>query len=264
MNTIFDSLTEENRKPVLEDLSSDFDKAEYLQKLLINISTNDGPVYDDHYIKLRRYFIENSTTKQLLPQYVLTNRDPNQFWQFIKHKFPTYAERRRFIWDDFSKLLEYLENPKDLPLTELIEEKLRVFNSEYVIKYWNTAIERKDNDPEGAITISRTLVEGVLKHIADEKKINYSKNADLHEIYKLVAIELNLAPEQHDSKLFKQILGGCSSIVSGLGTLRNRHGDAHGKGKVQYYRPSTRHAELAVNLAGSMSLFLIQTYQENS
>jgi len=208
--------------------------------------------------------MKNSNTKQLLPRYVITNRDTAQFWQFIKQEFPTYAERRRFIRDDFSKLLEHLEFREDSPLMESIDENLRVFNSEHVIDYWNTAIERKDNDPEGAITISRTLVESVLKHILDERNLNYSKNADLHEIYKLVANELNLSPEQHDLIIFKQILGGCSSIVSGLGTLRNQHGDAHGKGKVQYYKPSTRHAELAVNLAGSMSLFLIQTHQDNS
>ena len=72
-----------------------------------------------------------------------------------------------------------------------------------------------------------------------------------------------MSPEQHDIPIFKQILGGCSSIVNGLGNLRNTHGDAHGKGKIKHYRPSARHAELAVNLAGSMALFLIQTYQEN-
>ena len=69
--------------------------------------------------------------------------------------------------------------------------------------------------------------------------------------------------KENDPKMFNQILGGCSSIVSGLGTLRNLHADAHGKGKGQTYRLSTRHAELAVNSAGSMSLFLIQTHEEN-
>ncbi|GIN98941.1 abortive infection protein [Siminovitchia terrae] len=261
MNSTYGDLLEENRKPNLEDFISDFEKAEYLQRLLINMSTNDGPVYDDHYVELRTYFMKNAQTKQLLPRYVKNNRDLSQFWQFIKYKLPTYAERRQFIWDDFNKLLEYLEDQEKLPFIESIDENLRIFNSEHVLNYWNTAIERKENDPEGAITLSRTLIEGVLKHILDERNINYSKSANLHDIYKLVADELNLSPEQHDQKLFKQILGGCSSIVNGLGNLRNTHGDAHGKGKLRYYKPSARHAELAVNLAGSMSLFLIQTHQ---
>ncbi|GIN22785.1 MULTISPECIES: abortive infection family protein [Bacillaceae] len=260
MNNTHVNLLEASKNSNLDDFISDCEKAEYLQRLLINMSTNDGPVNDDHYIELRSYFMKNGQTKQLLPRYVINNRDLSQFWQFIKYKFPTYAERRQFIWDDFNKLLEYLEDQEKLPLIESIGENLQIFNSEHVINYWNTAVERIENDPEGAITLSRTLVEGVLKYILDERNINYSKSANLHDIYKLVANELNLSPEQHNQKLFKQILGGCSSIVNGLGNLRNIHGDAHGKGKVQYYKPSARHAELAVNLAGSMSLFLIQTY----
>lgn len=263
LNNIFDNLFEENNKPDLEDFVSDFEKAEYLQKLLINMSTNDGPVYYDHYVELRKHFLKSGKSKKLLPRYVINNRDLSQFWQYIKNKFPTYAERRRFIWDDFNELLAYLEDQENSPLIESINENLQVFNSEHVLNYWNTAIERKANDPEGAITISRTLVEGVLKHILDERNINYSKNTNLPDMYKLVANELNLSPEQHDLKLFKKILGGCSSIVNGLGNLRNIHGDAHGKGKVRYYKPSTRHAELAVNLAGSMSLFLMQTHQDD-
>ncbi|HLR79164.1 MAG TPA: abortive infection family protein [Bacillota bacterium] len=262
MQDIF-GLLEGNTIPDLNDFENDFEKAEYLQRILINMSTNDGPADNDHYVELRRYFMKDTKTKQLLPRYVRNHRDLQQFWQFIKHELPTYAERRKLIWNDFNELLNYLEYQEEIPLIESIDENLRIFNSEHVVNYWNKALERKGNDPEGAITISRTLVESVLKHILDEKEISYSSSASLHEIYKLVANELKLSPEQHDIPIFKQILGGCSSIVNGLGNLRNTHGDAHGKGKIKHYRPSTRHAELAVNLAGSMALFLIQTYQEN-
>ena len=84
----------------------------------------------------------------------------------------------------------------------------------------------------------------------------------MSELYKLTAKELNLAPEKHGEKLFKQILGGCSGIVNGLGSLRNKLGDAHGKGR-KPVKPQARHAELAVNLAGAMALFLVSTYQAN-
>ncbi|PAD44845.1 abortive infection family protein [Shouchella clausii] len=256
-------LIEEDAIPDLNDFESDFEKAEYLQRLLINMSTNDGPADNDHYVELRKYFLKDSKTKQLLPKYVRNCRGLHQFWQFIKHTLPTYAERRQLIWNDFNELLNHLEGQEEVPLIETIDENLRIFNSEHVLNHWNKALGRKENDPEGAITISRTLIESVLKHILDEREISYNSNASLHEIYKLVANELKLSPEQHDITIFKQILGGCSSVVNGLGNLRNIHGDAHGKGKAQHYRPSTRHAELAVNLAGSMALFLIQTHQEN-
>jgi hypothetical protein len=60
--------------------------------------------------------------------------------------------------------------------------------------------------------------------------------------------------------LFRQILGGCQTVVEGLGALRNRHSDAHGKG-ITATRPAARHAELAVNLAGTMATFLLQTWE---
>jgi len=75
-----------------------------------------------------------------------------------------------------------------------------------------------------------------------------------------VSKELNLAPSQHTEQTFKQILGGCSSIIEGLGSLRNKVGDAHGQGKINF-KPSPRHAELAVNLAGTMSVFLFSSWK---
>jgi hypothetical protein len=85
-------------------------------------------------------------------------------------------------------------------------------------------------------------------------------NIELSELYKMTAKELNLSPDQHNEPIFKQILGGCSGIVNGLGTLRNKYGDAHGSSPITV-KPKPRHAELAVNLAGTMALFLISTYE---
>jgi Abortive infection C-terminus len=51
----------------------------------------------------------------------------------------------------------------------------------------------------------------------------------------------NLAPSQHTEEPIKRILGGVTSVVEGLGSLRNKMGDAHGQGK-KAVRPSARHA----------------------
>lgn len=140
-------------------------------------------------------------------------------------------------------------------------EKNINFDEPYINTQWQKALERKISDPEGAITISRTLLESVLKYILDEKKIIYSDNTDLSELYKKVAKSLNLAPEQHQEQIFKQILGGANGVVSGLCSLRNKLGDAHGKGKIKV-KPKERHSELAVNLSGTITLFLYKTFKE--
>ena len=183
------------------------------------------------------------------------------FRQFIKNKYGTYAERRAFIWEGFHPLLEFLESKQIFPPEKTISDSLNKFNAEGVHYAWSKALERKVSDPEGAITISRTILESVCKHILDSKKVKYNPtNIKLSELYKLTAKELNLAPEQHGEQVFKQILGGCSGIVNGLGYLRNKLGDAHGQGKRQI-KPAPRHAELSVNLSGTMALFLIETFE---
>jgi len=44
--------------------------------------------------------------------------------------------------------------------------------------------------------------------------------------------------------------------------MRNKLGDAHGVTK-QKVKPQERHSELAVNLEGSMAIFLYKTYQHS-
>jgi len=150
-----------------------------------------------------------------------------------------------------------------MPTDDVVSEALKRFNAESIHVVWKKALERRQSDPEGAITTARTLLETVCKHILDEKGIEYSNKTDLPQLYHLVSVELNLSPSQHTEDVFRQILGSCSSIVNGLGTLRNRLGDAHGQGK-KNIRPAARHAELAVNLAGSVALFLVETWESRN
>jgi hypothetical protein len=241
----------------MEDLENDFERAEYLQNMLIAQATS-GSANDNHYQELRRYFLGRPDTKKLVPRFVRTNRDLAQFWQFIKFRFSTYAERRNYIWSEFAPLLGFLETSEKIPADEPVSEALKRFDEQGVHVVWSRALDRRRPDPEGAITAARTLLETVCKHILDEQGVGYDdRKVELHQLYRLTATELNLSPSQHTEEVFKQILGGCSAIVNGLGTLRNRLGDAHGTGK----RPAPRHAELAVNLAGSLALFLVETWE---
>jgi hypothetical protein len=114
--------------------------------------------------------------------------------------------------------------------------------------------------PRGRDHAARTLLETVCKLVLDDLQIEYPDDAELPKLYKLVAEALKLAPSQHTSDAFKRILGGCTSVVETLGTLRNRLGDAHGGGRKET-KPVPRHAELAVNLAGTMATFIVATWE---
>jgi hypothetical protein len=144
------------------------------------------------------------------------------------------------------------------PADELISQALISFDESGVHHAWQKSLDRRVSDPDGAITAAKTLLETVCKHIIDEAGGSYGENDDLPKLYGIVAECLNLAPSQHSEKVFKSILGNCQSIVGNLAGLRNKLGDSHGQGK-RYVKPLARHAELAVNLAGSMAMFLVST-----
>jgi hypothetical protein len=145
------------------------------------------------------------------------------------------------------------------PADELISQTLISFDEDGVHQAWQKALTRRTDDPEGAITAAKTLLETVCKHIVDKAGGSYGDNDDLPKLYHTAAEHLNLAPSQHTEQVFKTILGNCHSVVSNLAGLRNKLGDSHGQGK-RYIKPSPRHAELAVNLAGSVATFLISTW----
>jgi hypothetical protein len=204
--------------------------------------------------------VNHHLLKDISPRFLRTCHTTGEFWQFIKYKFPTYAERRQFIWEEFRPLFDRIEGAKATPADKTVSVALEKFDPETVHQLWLKAMERREADPEGAITLARTLLETVCKHILDENGEAYQPETDLPGLYKLASKTLNIAPSQHSEQIFKQILGSCAAVVEGLGALRNRLSDAHGQGK-KPVKPAPRHAELAVNLAGAMAVFLVSTHQ---
>ncbi|HMJ70908.1 MAG TPA: abortive infection family protein [Cyclobacteriaceae bacterium] len=228
------------------------------KNLLVNVATS-GSHSDDEYKTQRTAIIEISELKDLIPNFVVSNRSVDQFWQFIKGKFQTYKERREYLWTEFEAALRYAERKKKV-VAEDLTHKIGKFNLELINEEWRKALKRSADDPEGAITSARTLIETTCKHILDKLGNTYKDDLELPKLYKLTADGLNLAPDQHTEQIFKQILGGCQTVVEGLGAMRNKLSDSHGK-KISQVRPATRHAELAINLSGAMTTFLLETFE---
>ncbi|MDG6777946.1 nucleotide-binding protein [Thiomicrorhabdus sp. zzn3] len=91
-----------------EFLQTDFDKVNYLANLLTARAT--GLVADDNeFIELRQELLSNPQVAQMLPQWLRQHRSLDSFWGFIQPKFPTYAERRTFISEEFTAALDALE-----------------------------------------------------------------------------------------------------------------------------------------------------------
>lgn len=238
-----------------------FNQAMNLRIILTRVATGEDTKEDgEQYKHLRTEFITNTFTKGLLPDFVVSCRLLNDFWPYIKGRYSTYAERREFIREQFEPLLAYLEKQKLALHYSVITNTVEKLDCESVQYLWDKAISRITSDPEGAITVARSLLEAVCKQILYERNVCYEDSYDLPKLFKLTTQCLNLAPENHGEEVFKQILGGSLTTVYGFASLRNKFSDAHGQ--VKRYKVDKRHAELAVNLAGSMASFLIQTHHE--
>lgn len=213
---------------------------------------------DEDYMALRDRVMTETSARQLLPEWIRTSRSLSQLWSFFK-QWKTYEERRHVVWNGFRPLLESLEG-EQTPLDDELSGALNALHAEHVMFSWQKAMDRRTGDPEGAITAARTTLESICKLILDDQAIPYEGTEDLPALYGKVAKSLQLSPSDHSEQAFKQILGGCFTVVNGLATLRNRLSDSHGQG-AKPIRPSPRHASLAVNLAGAVGLFLVETWE---
>jgi hypothetical protein len=247
---------------VASDLAklSRLERVESLKNMLVTVATG-GSGDEALYMLMRKELQADKTLAELSPRFIRTCRTTGEFWQFIKYEFRSYAERREFLREQFDRLLTHLEAGESTPHAATTDLALKSFDEEGVREVWTRMLERQSTDPEGAITAARTLIETVCKHILDELGETNGEGVELPGLYGAVANNLKLAPSQHTEQVFKQILGGCATVVNGLAAVRNKLSDAHGKGKLAA-RPSPRHAELAVNLAASLTAFLISTWLE--
>lgn len=249
------SFIEDDERTLLE-------KLEKLQGSYVGMATDGRGILEDVvFARLRTEILANAQVRTQVPELVRKYRDQSQFWQFIKYKFATYKERRQYIWEQFRPLFDFLEAQDRSPGVQPISETLQAFDPDNVHAAWQKALDRRTVDPEGAITAARMLLETTCKHILDSAGTAYADDVDLPKLWALTAEALNLAPHQHQEAVFKTILGNCQSVVNSLGAIRNKIGDAHGQGR-KPVKPKSRHAELAVNLAGTMASFLIATWQE--
>ncbi len=238
-------------------------KVETLQNMLISYATG-GTVTEDEYRQLRLELLDEPILRDRLPRFVHTCRDLRQFWPFIQGISPNYRGRREYLWSEFGPIIDMLEQSDRSrpPSDDIISETLTNVDSDTIHQAWRRALQRRFDDPDGAITAARTLIETVCKHILDHSGVSYGNSPTLPELYRLTSQSLNLAPGQQTERELRRIFGSITVIVEGIGSLRNILGDAHGQGTGSE-QPEIRHAELAVNLAGTLATFLIDIWESH-
>src|SRR5258708_28204304 len=130
------------------------EKVKSLENLLVSFSTGGGGELHD-YLSLRNELLNEPLVAEKLPGFIRTCRDLSQFWAFIKKQSATYQGRREFLWAQFGLVADFLERGGSSPADVQAEKFLTEITSPSVHEAWKKAFERKEKDPEGAITSSR-------------------------------------------------------------------------------------------------------------
>lgn len=247
---------------IVNDLPESLTERLIMAKGMLLSAATEGVRDSGPYQRLRQSLMAEPEIADRLPGLMRTFRDLDGLRAHLQGKSATWQGRREIIEEAFTPMLDELEGINRMPADTGNSTVLSSFDTEGVHAVWTKALDRRQSDPEGAITVARTLLETACKRVLDDRQIAYDDKDDLPKLYGSVAKALKLAPSQHAEDAIKAILGGAMNVVNGIGTLRNKLSDAHGRGGKLPVRPSPRHATLAVNMAGAVAVFIVETHLE--
>lgn len=211
----------------------------------------------------RERMLADSVARKAAPPFVIRCVTPDLLWGYLRSQATgsgSWAIRRDAMHAAIDPILDALHSAELGPADAVVGGAVARLDADSVREAWTRALDRRATDPEAAVTAARALLEATCKTILDDRAEGYGEGDDLPVLYKRVQRVLNLSPAEQTEDRFRAILGACATIVKELGSVRNRHSDAHAAGRTQY-RLAARHASLAVNLAGSMALFLIEAHE---
>lgn len=136
---------------------------------------------------------------------------------------------------------------------------LNVLSDQYLSELQSKMESRlKGDDLDGAITLSRTLVEAVLGELESRLVPEPGDHkGDLAKQYKAVTKLLRIDDERTDlDEHFKQVVRGLVQVVAGLAPIRNKMSDGHARERA----PLPHHARLTANAAKTIATFLVESY----
>jgi len=120
-------------------------------------------------------------------------------------------------------------------------------------------VKLESGDYDGAVTNARTLLEAVLGEL--EELLSGTRGdyaGDLPRQYKAVSKMLRLDDDRDDlDARFKDVVRGLVTVVNGLAPLRNKLSDGHARVRM----PARHHAEVVVNAAKTVAIFLGESYR---
>jgi len=125
------------------------------------------------------------------------------------------------------------------------------------------ALGNVNSEPREAVSAACNILESIFKIYISDEKLVAPKKQDIQGLWKVVREDLGFDPSQLEDNDLKKILSGIFSVVDGIGAFRTHASSAHGQGR-KIYKLKPRHARLAIHSAHTLTLFLLETWDEKS
>ena len=207
----------------------------------------------------------------VLRQVLESAADPRDFTETPEKHTSVLIHLNKFLWHDGLELKYHGQSVRlvragtSAPIVTDLDNAIQTYDFDTVQRELERALENADSDPEDAITAACSLLEGVCRSVLLELQLPLPAKRDVTNLYRAVREPLGLSPSRTDLpgdaiEDIKTVLGGLSSVVQGVGALRTRVGDAHGRER-GFRRVDARIARLSIHAASNVSLFVIETWQ---
>ncbi len=154
------------------------------------------------------------------------------------------------------------------PVAAALQAKAEALNLDTVQRDLRRALDQAESDPEDALTSACSLLESVCRTILDRLGKGMPRERNLRPLADATRDALGLGTARAGLPVLiaqdvNQVLTGLTTTINGVASLRTHAGDAHGR-EAGHPRVDPRIARLGVNAAGTLALFLVETWQRRS
>jgi hypothetical protein len=146
------------------------------------------------------------------------------------------------------------------PQSKTLEESILELNAESINYEFNRAVVSSATDPFAAVSAASNILESTIRVLLEDANIDLPKKKDLSSLWSVMKNELGLDASKVEDQDLQKIIGGLSSIITGIAALRTHASAAHGRGRFRY-KLQKRHVDLSIHSAHALCLFIIETWK---
>jgi hypothetical protein len=204
--------------------------------------------------------LEDFMEKILDSEDIFGTPNPNtENWQNDHTKVREVLMKHGFVYSSGGKIYSTGASVTAITLEQILKNRdLHAIELEF-----KRAMENITIDQPASLTAACAIIESTCKLYIDEKGLTPPKECSIKPLWVAVAGDLGFDASRVEDNDLRKILTGLSSIIDGIGALRTHAGSAHGRGAMRY-KIQPRHARLAVHAAHTLTVFLIESWENKN